>query len=93
MDKNDTEFLNDYFARYKRALHPSDLNTKLMRFRDLSERVKDNGNKLIFAGNGASASISSHAATDFTQHAKVRTICFNDHKSSRLPNGRYGTQG
>jgi len=90
MDKNDIEFLNDYFARYKRALHPSDLNTKLMRFRDLSERVKDNGNKLIFAGNGASASISSHAATDFTQHAKVRTVCFNDHNLITAYSNDYG---
>ncbi len=90
MDNNDQEFLNDYFARYKRALHTPDLNTELLRFRDLSERVRDNGNKLIFAGNGASASISSHAATDFTQHAKVRTVCFNDHNLITAYSNDYG---
>jgi len=90
MDKNDQKFLNNYFARYKRALHPSDLNTELLRFRDLSKRVGENGNKLIFAGNGASASIASHAATDFTQHAKVRTVCFNDHNLITAFSNDYG---
>jgi len=89
MNKKDQEFLNAYFARYKRALRTSDL-TGLMKFRDLSERIRDKGNKLIFAGNGASASISSHAATDFTQHAKVRTVCFNDHNLITAFSNDYG---
>jgi phosphoheptose isomerase len=79
MDNNDQQFLSDYFARYKQVLSTSTILTELLNFRDLCKRVKETGNKMIFAGNGASASISSHAATDFTQHAKVRTVCFNDH--------------
>lgn len=35
-------------------------------------------NKVILAGNGASASISSHAAIDLTKSAKVRAINFNE---------------
>ncbi len=35
-------------------------------------------NKLIFIGNGASASISSHMATDFSKNAEIRAIAFND---------------
>lgn len=34
--------------------------------------------KLIFIGNGASASISSHMATDFWKNAKIRALSFND---------------
>ena len=30
-------------------------------------------------GNGASASLASHAATDFTKQAKIKAISFNDH--------------
>lgn len=79
IDKKDQIFLDDYLARYRRTLLSTDVRTELLAFRDMCKRVRSTGNKLIFAGNGASASISSHAATDFTQHAKVRTVCFNDH--------------
>lgn len=90
MDKNDQQFLDDYFSRYKRVLLISDVYSKLLSFRDLCKRVSDTGNKLIFSGNGASASISSHAATDFTQHAKVRTVCFNDHNLITAFSNDYG---
>ena len=36
------------------------------------------GNKLIFIGNGGSASIASHIATDFLKNAKIPAITFND---------------
>jgi D-sedoheptulose 7-phosphate isomerase len=90
MDKNDQQFLDDYFSRYKRVLFTPNVYSKLLIFRDLCKRVSETGNKLIFAGNGASASISSHAATDFTQHAKVRTVCFNDHNLITAFSNDYG---
>jgi D-sedoheptulose 7-phosphate isomerase len=36
------------------------------------------GNKLMFIGNGASAAISSHQATDFWKAGGMRAIAFND---------------
>jgi len=36
------------------------------------------GRKLIFIGNGASASISSHMAADFWKNAKIKAMSFND---------------
>ena len=36
------------------------------------------GNKIIFIGNGGSASIASHIATDFLKNAKIPAIAFND---------------
>ena len=36
------------------------------------------GSKLMFIGNGASASISSHIATDFWRNVGIRAIAFND---------------
>lgn len=36
------------------------------------------GKKLIFIGNGGSAAIASHAATDFFKNGGVRTLAFND---------------
>ncbi len=90
MKNNDQQFLDNYFARYKRALFSFDVNAELLKFNKLCERVRDTGNKLIFAGNGASASISSHAATDFTQHGKVRSIAFNDHNLITAFSNDYG---
>lgn len=34
--------------------------------------------KLMFIGNGASASISSHMATDFWKNGKIKAISYND---------------
>jgi len=73
------QFIDYYLGIYCQILGQTNIYGELSIFADLCRQVKATGNKLIFAGNGASASISSHAATDFTQHAKVRTICFNDH--------------
>jgi D-sedoheptulose 7-phosphate isomerase len=36
------------------------------------------GNKLMFIGNGASAAISSHMATDFWKTGGIRAVAFND---------------
>jgi D-sedoheptulose 7-phosphate isomerase len=36
------------------------------------------GKKLIFIGNGASATISSHQATDFWKNGRMKSIAFND---------------
>lgn len=79
MDIKERQFIDDYIGTFRHILSKTDIYRDLSAFADLCRSVKASGNKLIFAGNGASASISSHAATDFTQHAKVRTICFNDH--------------
>lgn len=37
-----------------------------------------NGNKLIFVGNGGSAAIASHMATDYSKNGGVRSIALND---------------
>jgi D-sedoheptulose 7-phosphate isomerase len=39
---------------------------------------KKKRNKIILAGNGASATISSHISTDFTKSAGIRAINFNE---------------
>mgnify|MGYP003328935661 FL=1 len=52
---------------------------KIISFRDsIKDTIKLNG-KLFFVGNGASASLCSHAATDFTKQAKIESHAFNDH--------------
>lgn len=40
--------------------------------------LKKQNNKLIFIGNGGSASIASHMATDFLKNGGIPAIAFND---------------
>lgn len=73
----DRSWLKEYFSLYERAFDESTFE-ELIRFKDLAKEVRERGNKLMFAGNGASASISSHGAVDFTKQAKVRSVDFNE---------------
>ena len=42
------------------------------------KKIKHDNAKLIFCGNGASASISAHGAVDFSKQAKIRSVTFNE---------------
>ena len=50
----------------------------------------DSGHKLMFIGNGASASISSHMSTDFLKNGKIRAISFNDSSLLTCISNDYG---
>ncbi len=71
-------WLDEYFKRYTSAAFEPSIYPQLIAFRDLVAATRDAGNKLIFAGNGASASIASHARVDFTKQGKVRCLDFNE---------------
>lgn len=45
---------------------------------ELVLKQSQDGRRLMFIGNGASASIASHMATDFTKAAGLRATAFND---------------
>jgi len=48
------------------------------RFKQRVLEARADGGKLMLAGNGASASIASHLATDFAKQGGVRAMAFND---------------
>ncbi|UCE64126.1 MAG: SIS domain-containing protein, partial [Nitrospirota bacterium] len=72
-------FFTEHLFRHQQALFEKDRRSEIIQLRDLCRTVSAQGGKMIFAGNGGSASIASHAATDFTKQSKVRTVTFNDH--------------
>ncbi|MBF0207311.1 MAG: SIS domain-containing protein [Oligoflexia bacterium] len=91
MAKEYTEYLEDLVHQYSSdffCLINSPLTTvsgEEVRFdvwiRILLEFIrdlKDRNKSLYFIGNGASAAISSHFATDFTKRGKFRAFSFND---------------
>ena len=52
--------------------------------------VSNAGHKLIFIGNGASASISSHMSTDYWKNGNIRSIAFNDSSLLTCISNDYG---
>ena len=87
---NDTKFLDDYWLRYQKILFDSRDDKGILKLRDNIIKINKNNGKLIFIGNGASASLASHAATDFTKQAKVKALAFNDHNLITALSNDYG---
>jgi D-sedoheptulose 7-phosphate isomerase len=58
----------------------------------LINRCSDLGKKIMFIGNGASAAISSHMATDFWKNGGVKAIAFNDSSLLTCISNDYGYQ-
>ena len=83
-------FLENYWNIYKKLLFESDINYELIAVKNLFKDTNKKGGKIIFVGNGASASLSSHAATDITKQAKIPAIALNDHNLITALSNDYG---
>ena len=69
-------YLNLYFNKINSSLYSIDE-------KEFSKSVKlikklNKKNKIIFVGNGGSASIANHCSTDFSKFLKKRSITFNE---------------
>jgi len=72
------DFYKTYFDEYFQLIYPENIDLQLEEFKKLALKAKESDNKLMFAGNGASASISAHGAVDFTKQGGVRAVTFNE---------------
>lgn len=72
------DFFLNYYDEYRLKIFNDEILKKLIDFKDLAIDIKSSDKKIVFAGNGASASIASHGSVDFTKQAKVRAINFNE---------------
>ena len=75
---NDRAFIADYAAYFVQVMQPDDLAQQLCAARDALVATRDRDRMVLLAGNGASASIASHYALDFTKQAGIRAMAFND---------------
>jgi D-sedoheptulose 7-phosphate isomerase len=57
---------------------PLDMSEAVNQVMALARRAHAAGNKLIFVGNGGSAAIASHMATDYSKNGDVRAMALND---------------
>lgn len=71
-------WLRNYFLRYEQSLFQTDVSEQIIALRNLVLESRDSGRRIFFAGNGASASIASHAAVDFTKQGGVQAFDFNE---------------
>ena len=88
--ENDRKFLNDYWERYLKLFNESRNDESIINLKDSIKSTKLANGRLLFFGNGASASLCSHAATDFTKQAKIPSIAFNDHNLITALSNDYG---
>jgi D-sedoheptulose 7-phosphate isomerase len=71
-------FLDTYFQQYRDLLLNDAVKANIHAFAAIARGIRDTKRKMMFAGNGASASISEHGAVDFTKQGGVRGITFHD---------------
>ena len=72
------DFLDPYFDQYRRLLVDDTVKATIHAFAALATGIRDAGRKMMFAGNGASASVAEHGAVDFTKQGRVRGMTFHD---------------
>jgi D-sedoheptulose 7-phosphate isomerase len=84
----DSHDIRNYFAALNRYLAQTEVTLTVGDGIELGEavnramaaacRAHDAGKKLIFIGNGGSAAIASHMATDYSKNGGIRALSFND---------------
>jgi D-sedoheptulose 7-phosphate isomerase len=84
----DSRAVRDYFIALSRYLTEATATSASGKRLDMAEAVNQvmsnarqahaAGNKLIFVGNGGSAAIASHMATDYSKNGNIRSLALND---------------
>ncbi len=84
----DNQAIYRYFATLSEYLAKTEATGASGNFLELTDAVNQviadarqthvDGNKLIFVGNGGSAAIASHMATDYTKNGNIRSLALND---------------
>lgn len=88
--RDEKVFFNQYWDSYRKILLDSREDIKFVEIKNIFKKISKNGGKIIFVGNGASASLASHAATDLTKQGKIRSIALNDHNLITALSNDYG---
>jgi D-sedoheptulose 7-phosphate isomerase len=88
MNALSANYASRYFATLNRIISETavtDLDGKMLGFDEavsrFAQKVKGSnaaGGKVMFVGNGGSATIASHMGIDFSKNGKMRAIAFND---------------
>ena len=77
MNQNNEIFLADYLKNLQKLSFSLNKDTLVQMSNKIISTAKSNRN-IIIAGNGGSASISSHVAVDFLKSVGIRACTFNE---------------
>lgn len=72
------EWLQNYLDRASKVLLQKDIPNKLVKLREVILNGRAAKANFFFAGNGASTTIASHAALDFSNQLNLKGISLND---------------
>jgi D-sedoheptulose 7-phosphate isomerase len=76
---DDRSFLEDYVRRLHCATAvDEDVFARIGAVRTTWLRTRERGGRVVFIGNGGSAGIASHLATDLSKNGGVPALCFSD---------------
>jgi len=73
------EYLKNYLKTYDSLIHNESNIKKLIQVKNIFQKTSHAGEKIIFAGNGGSATMASHIAVDLTKNAGIRAVTFNEY--------------
>jgi D-sedoheptulose 7-phosphate isomerase len=72
-------FFNKYINNFSKLLNEQlNLTQELVYIRKTLLKIKKNNKKVMIFGNGGSASIANHFATDLTKFARIRAVVCNE---------------
>ena len=72
-------FFNKYINNFSKLLKEQlNLTEELIDIRKILLKIKKNNKKVMIFGNGGSASIANHFATDLTKVARIRAVVCNE---------------
>jgi D-sedoheptulose 7-phosphate isomerase len=72
------KWVEGYFNRLITAYDNSDAKNELIKYKELVEGVRRKKGKIILCGNGASNTIGTHGAVDFTNQLGIPSFSIND---------------
>ena len=70
--------IREYLNRYEKSLLENDVSDSMIKMKNLLLQTRDEGSKVLIAGNGGSAAMASHVSVDLTKQAGIRTVNFNE---------------
>ena len=77
--KKNKIFLDSYFSKMHKTLSlDKNLHDNIVKTKVLFEKCSKRKGRVVFFGNGGSATIASHLSVDLNKNAKIQSISFND---------------
>ena len=74
----DTFYTGIKKTKYKISGEKSESSSFFHELNEQTKKVKQNGGRLFFFGNGASASFSNHMALDWSKNGGILALCLSD---------------